>query len=183
MQGPAISQATVTTAEPRRAPTPGSPPPYVPKVPHTPLPSLYPRADPHATANLAQRDPRRLERCGPSARPAPARHRPRLAARRRGGTAQRGGRCCACAAGGGCAVSAVCGTAPGSAVGGDHPGGRRPGPSAAAGASRWACPTHTNASRHARGIPVRRRTLCAASRASAAPGRMAGRAVPGGEAG
>ena len=39
MQGPAISQATVTTAEPRRAPTPGSPPPYVPKVPHTPLPA------------------------------------------------------------------------------------------------------------------------------------------------
>ena len=39
MQGPAISQATVPTAEPRRAPTPGSPPPYVPKVPHTPLPA------------------------------------------------------------------------------------------------------------------------------------------------
>jgi hypothetical protein len=34
-----ISQATVPTAEPRRAPTPGSPPPYVPKVPHTPLPA------------------------------------------------------------------------------------------------------------------------------------------------
>jgi len=39
MQGSAISQATVTTAEPRRAPTPGSPPPDVPTVPHTPLPA------------------------------------------------------------------------------------------------------------------------------------------------
>ena len=56
MQGPAISQATVTTAEPRRAPTPGSPPPYVPKVPHTPLPACTHALTRHAIANLTQCD-------------------------------------------------------------------------------------------------------------------------------
>ena len=59
MQGPAISQATVTTAEPRRAPTPGSPASIRTQGPPYASPSLYPQTDPHATTDLAQRDPRR----------------------------------------------------------------------------------------------------------------------------
>ena len=146
-------------------------------------PSLYPRADPHDTANLAQRDPRRLERCGPSARPAPARDRPRLAARRRGGPAERGGCRGACAAGGGYAVSALCGAAARSALGGDHAGGRGPGPRLLREHRDGPCPTHTRPATEPEVLAVRRRALCAASRARAAPSRVAGGAVPGGEAG
>ena len=143
---------------------------------------LYPRADPHDTANLAQRDTRRSERCGPPAGAAPASDRARLAEGRRGGAANP-------------VAAAVHARRVGEApcrlfvallrdqrwkviTQEDEDQARRllrehrDGPAA----------TQRAPARRAGGGPVRRCALCAASRAGAAPGRVAGGAVPGGEA-